>query len=70
MEKRMSKLRYGWKRITKQHHLHSGGEFTEVVVNDVRNKEPIATFYGANAKLNSHKFINWMKTEEEKRYVL
>ena len=70
MEYQMSKLRYGWARITKHHHLHSGGEFTEVVVRDVLRKEPIALFYGANAKLNSHKFINCMKIEEEKRYVL
>ena len=64
----MSKLRYGWERITQAHSLHSGGEFTEVLVRDVVRHEPIALFYGANAKLNAHKFISYKKQEEE-RYV-
>jgi len=66
----MSKLMFSQERITQQHPLHSGGEFTEVVVRDVRVKEPVALFYGANAKLNANKFIHWMETIEEKRYVL
>lgn len=59
----MSKLRHGWEYITQTHRLHSGGR-----VHDVVASEPIALFYGANAKLNARKFISYKKQEEE-RYV-
>ena len=54
--------------ITQTHRLHSGGRFTEVLVHDVVASEPIAVFYGANAKLNAKKFISYKKQKEE-RYV-
>jgi len=71
----MSKGRYGWKYITQTHRLHSGGRFTEVLVtelytgNDIASSEPLALFYGSNAKLNARKFIFYSEQEDEKRYA-
>ena len=65
----MSKGRYGWEYITQTHRLHSGGRFTEVLVNNIASSEPLALFYGANAKLNARKFIFYSEQEDEKRHA-
>jgi hypothetical protein len=66
----MSKGRYGWEYITQTHRLHSGGRFTEVLVNEIGHaSEPLALFYGPNAKLNARKFIFYSEQEDEKRHA-
>ena len=61
----MGKLIYTYKIITKDSPYHSGEEQGEILVSNRSSREPVATFYGANATLHARKLIQLLELSDQ-----